>query len=182
MAAPNPLILLAVPQMADPNFARRVVLVVEFDPREGSMGLITNNPTSLTLGTFARSQNLECHPDLEKIPVFTGGPVSPDRGWILHTDAEIREKRELMPGLFLSGTVDSLKTLLEKGSKPIQLYLGYAGWTGGQLELEMAAGSWVSVPATNDNIFQLDPTTAWNAIFRQMGVDPMKVISVSGVH
>jgi putative transcriptional regulator len=134
------------------------------------------------LGTFARSQNLECHPRLEKIPVFTGGPVSPDRGWILHTDPEISEKKLLMQGLFLSGTVDSLKKLLEKGSQPLRLYLGYAGWMPGQLELEMVSGSWISAPVTLPNIFQLESTQAWDALFRQLGVDPMRVVSVSGVH
>lgn len=177
----NPMFLVAVPQLGDPNFARSVVLILHHG-EQGALGLVINNTTELDLGTFARSQELPCHGELEDVPVFRGGPVEPHRGWILHSRTDVEERREILPGLFVSGTADSLRQILERGQGPVRLLLGYAGWAPGQLEAEMAEGAWLAMEANVRHVLETDPATAWRAVLDDMGVDPARLAQGSGVH
>jgi putative transcriptional regulator len=177
----SPLFLVSMPQLGDPNFFRSVVLILQHDA-EGAFGLIINHPADLNLGDFARSQKILCHSDLAKTPVLKGGPVEPERGWILHQDASVAERQEVIPGLFLSHTSDTLKQMLQGGSRPFRLILGYAGWGAGQLEKEMQEGSWLTVEASPRHVLQTDTPLVWGSVLQELGVDPLKLIPVSGVH
>lgn len=150
--------------------------------KEGAMGLVVNIPTEHTLGGFAKEQEISCHQDLQKASIFQGGPVEPQRGWILHGHHGLEEKREIMPGIYLSGTMDSLKQLLEAGDPPVKFLLGYAGWEAGQLEEEMKQGSWLDAQAKAPYIFETNPQELWGRILRDMGIDPATLISAGGVH
>src|SRR5215207_368400 len=103
--------LLAMPQLGDPNFHRAVVLMLEHSDA-GSMGIVINRGTQLSLGDLAEQQGLQCTRERAKEPVFLGGPVEPQRGFVLHDDAEVAEKHTLLPGLYLSVTLDALTPLL----------------------------------------------------------------------
>jgi putative transcriptional regulator len=177
----SPIFLVSMPQLGDPNFFRSVVLILQHDT-EGAFGLIVNHSTDTNLGSFARNQKMLCHADLAKMPVLKGGPVQPERGWILHQDATIAERQEVIPGLFLSHTSDSLKQMLQSGSRPIRLILGYAGWGAGQLEQEMQQGSWLTVKANSRHVLETETSLVWGSVLKELGVDPLKLISVSGVH
>ncbi|MFO1519128.1 MAG: YqgE/AlgH family protein [bacterium] len=177
----RPLFLIAMPQLLDPNFSRSVVLILDHD-REGAMGLVVNHPLAMNLGDFALQEKMLCHGALQKTSVFKGGPVETDRGWVLHTDDSVEERKEIMPGLYLSTSSDSLKKLLENGSQPLRLILGYAGWAAGQLESEMKLGSWLTFQANPKDVLETDPSRTWTTVLRSMGVDPMQLISVRGVH
>lgn len=170
-----------MPQLNDPNFARSVVLMLHHDA-DGAMGLVVNNPSDLDLGTFSRSQNMTCHASLESLPVFRGGPVEPERGWILHSNTSVTERKEIVPGVFLSGSPDTLKNLLAGGLLPFRLILGYAGWDAGQLEGEMAAGAWLTAKADPKHILQTDPGGAWVGVLKDMGVDPSTLAVAPGIH
>jgi len=124
--------LIAVPQLNDSNFFHSIVLMLEHE-EAGALGLIINDETDLTLSTFAANHELACHETLANVPVFRGGPMEPQGGWILHTETSIAEKNEIVPGLFLSGSEDSLRDLLSNGNPQVRLFLGYAGWGGEQL-------------------------------------------------
>lgn len=181
MASSTPIFLIAVPQLGDPNFSRSVVLILHHDS-SGALGLVVNSPTEVNLGKFSEDQNLFCRDDLKKVSVFCGGPVEPERGWILHNDDGVEERREILPGLFLSGSSETLRTLLKNGGKPFRLILGYAGWAAGQLEREMTEGAWITVPAKARHVLETEPSETWNAVLREMGVDPASIAVGHGVH
>ncbi len=180
-SATTPFFLIAMPQLADPNFSRSVILIMQHT-FEGAIGLVVNRPSHLNLGTFARSKNFLCHASLENVPVFQGGPVEMENGWILHTDETVEEKKEIAPGVYLSGTIKTLESLLEAGHKDLKLTLGYAGWSAGQLEVEMAQGSWVTANPDKRYILECNTTDTWNNVLKDMGVDPLNLTHGSGVH
>lgn len=177
----RPMLLIAVPQMGDPNFAKSVVLILQHD-RKGAFGLVVNNPTNMTLGQFAESQEMECHDQIREMTVFRGGPVEPEGGWILHTDETVEERKEILPGLYMSGSSETLKALLESGRKPMRLILGYAGWGAGQLEQEMVEGAWITAAADPKYVFETEPSRTWNVILTDMGVDPNRLMVGRGLH
>ena len=181
MAAFQPMFLIAIPQLGDPNFARSVVLMLHHGG-DGALGLVINHPLTLTLGSFASEHNLACHSAVKEIPVFRGGPVEPARGWILHSNGGLGEKQEVLPGLAVSGSVDSLSHLLADGRHRLRLLLGYAGWGPGQLEREMEQGSWITVEADPRHVLETPPAECWSAVLREMGVDPTRLAIGTGIH
>src|SRR5579885_3291457 len=95
MSSFQPMFLIAVPQMGDPNFSKSVVLMLHHDT-DGAVGLVVNAPTPITYAQFAESQDFECHDGLKANLVFRGGPVQPERGWILHRDDAVVEKKPVL--------------------------------------------------------------------------------------
>ncbi|XXF81547.1 YqgE/AlgH family protein [Myxococcaceae bacterium GXIMD 01537] len=176
-----PGLLLAMPQLGDPNFHRSVILMIEHG-ETGSMGLIVSRTAPLTLGELAQGQGMKIAPERRLEPVFIGGPVEPHRGFILHEDASIQEKHLVVPGLFLSVTVDALGTLLESPGPRIRFCLGYAGWGPKQLEGEMAGGSWLFSEAASEAVFGTEPDKLWDATVRGMGVDPARLVVGRGLN
>lgn len=183
MAAKNssqPMFLIAIPQLGDPNFVRSVVLVIHHGP-DGALGLVVNHPIELTLGTFASEQSMPCHSRVKEQHVLRGGPVEPTRGWILHSDESVNERQDVLPGLSVSGSMETLTNLLANGSD-MRLLLGYAGWGAGQLEQEMQQGSWLTVEADAKHVLRTPPGECWNAVLREMGVDPTRLAIGTGIH
>ncbi|MFP2909371.1 YqgE/AlgH family protein [Pyxidicoccus sp. 3LFB2] len=176
-----PGLLLAMPQLGDPNFYRSVILMIEHG-ETGSMGLVVNRGAPLTLGELARGQNLGISKAREEQPVFVGGPVEPQRGFVLHDATELPEKHPVMPGLFLSVTLDALGPLLENPTPRLRFCLGYAGWGPKQLESEIAAGSWLFAEATAEAVLGLEPSKLWETTLRGMGVDPAMLVMGRGMN
>lgn len=172
--------LIAIPQMGDPNFSRSVVLMLHHGA-DGALGLVVNHPLELTLGQFAKEHDMPCHSRVKNVPVFRGGPVEPTRGWILHEDGEIAERQDVLPGLAVSGSIESLKSLIAEGTS-MRLLLGYAGWGAGQLERELEQGSWLTVEADPKHVLLTPPADCWNAVLREMGVDPARLAIGTGIH
>ncbi len=170
-----------MPQLGDPNFYRSVILMIEHG-ETGSMGLVVNRGAPLTLGELARGQNLGISKEREGQPVFVGGPVEPQRGFVLHDATELLEKHPVMPGLFLSVTLDALGPLLENPSPRLRFCLGYAGWGPKQLESEIAAGSWLFAEATAEAVLGLEPGKLWETTLRGMGVDPAMLVMGRGMN
>lgn len=173
--------LLAMPQLGDPNFHRAVILMIEHG-QEGSMGLVVNRAAPLTLGELARTQGLPVAAERAQEAVFVGGPVEPQRGFVLHDDAAIAERHALLPGLFLSVTVDALGPLLENPVPRIRFCLGLAGWGPGQLESEIKAGSWLFADARAEAVLEGDPAHLWEQTLRDMGVDPAMLVMGGGLN
>jgi putative transcriptional regulator len=181
MASSSPIILIAVPQLGDPNFFHGVVLLLQHDA-EGAFGLVLNRPTGLSLGEFANNQSLTCHEALEALPVFQGGPVELERGWILHRDPSLSESQALLPGLFLSGGIETLRKLLLVGQSSFRFFLGYAGWGAGQLEEELKEGAWITVNADSRYALETPPDQTWDRVLRDLGVDPASLMLGRGLH
>lgn len=170
-----------MPQMLDPNFSKTVVLMLEHND-EGAMGLIINRTAELTFADLGRSQKLEIAPVREDDAILVGGPVEPYRGFVLHDRESIGERAPLLPGLFLSVTTDALEPLLRDGATRLRFCLGYAGWGPGQLEKEIAQGSWLFTEAQSDRVLAADPETLWSDVIKSMGVDPAMLVTTGGIN
>ncbi len=177
----NPMFLIAVPQLGDPNFFHRVIFILHHDS-QGAIGLVVNNPLDLNLGDFAKGQKLACHPDLANLKAYCGGPVNPELGWLLHHDNSIEERQEILPGLFVSRSRQTLEKLLASGKNNFRLMLGYAGWGEGQVTKELKEGAWITATVNPKYIFETPPAETWNTILRDMGVDPTRLALGGGFH
>ena len=173
--------LIAMPQLGDPNFHRTVVLMIEHN-EEGSMGLVINRASPLTLSQLGKGQKLKVAQALSGQSVFVGGPVEPYRGFVLHDAKDVEEKLELMPGLYLSMTSDALMGLLQMPTVRLRFCLGYAGWGPKQIERELAQGAWLFTEASAQTALDGDPKEIWGDTLKSMGVDPAMLMTGGGIH
>lgn len=166
--------LIAMPSMQDPNFTGTVVYICEHSST-GALGLVINRPTDLTLGTlFERLEIPLDHPPHGIDPVFFGGPVHPERGFVLHNNgAPYSATNKVNEELALTTSRDVLQALAQ-GDGPDRVFvtLGYAGWDAGQLESELAGSSWIHVPAEPNVIFDVPPQERFGAALNLLGIDP----------
>lgn len=169
-----------MPQLGDPNFRRAVVLVLEHE-EGGAMGIVVNHPSSLTLEEVAEGQKLVLHPERKRSLAFVGGPVEPERGFLLHQRADLPEAMLVCEGLYVSGSVQSLKLLFEDPKERFRLCLGYSGWGPGQLDRELVEGSWLTAPIDVEEVLGVPPHDAWAAALRKMGIEPSMLIMGGGI-
>lgn len=166
--------LIAMPSMTESGFAGTVIYVCEHTSR-GALGLVINRPTDLTLETlFERIDlKLEIAP-IKDSPVFFGGPVQTDRGFVLHAPTGAYSSSMQVGGLTLTTSRDVLQAVAEgDGPERMLVTLGYAGWDAGQLEAEMAENAWLTVSADASVIFDVPPAERYPAALRLLGVDPV---------
>jgi putative transcriptional regulator len=175
-----PTLLLSMPQLVDPNFLKSVVLLCEHGP-DGAFGLVLNRPTETPA---ADAVQLSPPPAVNSgIPLWVGGPVEPQRGWILlgHEPTEA-EAVELVEGLFLTASPAVLRRLIETGEPRARILTGYAGWAPGQLDEELAASAWLTAEVSLDLIFDVPATVMWETAIRRLGADPALLQMGQGVH
>ena len=177
-------LLIAMPQMMDPRFARSVVYVCAHSEDEGAMGLVVNKLlSSLTMDELFTHLKLEPGNLGAARPVHFGGPVEPGRGFVLHT-ADYREDATLVvgDGFAVTATLDILRKI-GKGEGPEHslLALGYAGWAPGQLDAEMQANGWLSVTADSGLIFDSDFDAKWQRALGKLGID-LTMLSTDAGH
>jgi putative transcriptional regulator len=174
-----PGLLVAMPQMGDPNFERSVILMVEHGPG-GAMGIVCNRPGPLTVGQVARAHGFPCKNG--EGPVMVGGPVDRERGFLIHRLAEVDEAMELADGVRLSVSRDSVEPILAGDGGDYRFCLGYAGWGAGQLEEEVVQGAWLTAPLTARRVFDTALDHIWDAVIRDLGVDPAFLVPGQGLH
>ena len=177
----RPTLLLSMPQMQDPNFARTVVLLCDF-LAEGAFGLVLNRPTDLPASEMVRLE-----PPVMRgngLPLFIGGPVQPERGWILVGDPpDEPDFRTVIDGLYLSTSPQLLRRVLEARPEPrARVVAGYAGWGPGQLDEELAQSAWLMADVQLDLVFDVDATVMWETAIRRLGADPSLLQTSPGVH
>jgi putative transcriptional regulator len=176
-----PALLLSMPQLADPNFNRTVVLLCRHND-EGAFGLVVNRPV-MTSGPVmvqvrtdaaTERQTLETS---EELQVWVGGPVEPQRSWILVGHDEDAAEQEhgvsIVEGLYLSTSPELLRRML--GPTPparTRLIIGYSGWKSGQLEAELRASAWLTSEVDRELIFGTPPDRMWETALRRLGADP----------
>ena len=173
-------LLIAMPGMLDDQFAGTVVYICEHNS-QGAMGLVVNRPTNLGLkDLFDRIElKLEIAP-LEKQPVYLGGPVQTERGFVLHPQADdIRYSSSLtIPGGLAMTTSKDVLEAVSNGQGPQQflMTLGYAGWSAGQLEDEISRNGWLNVSTNIDDlkniIFETPFDRRYQKVMSIIGVDP----------
>lgn len=188
-----PCFLLSMPQLADPNFAKSVILLCEHSA-EGAFGLVVNRLSELTA-----AEAVQLSPELEapnQLPLLIGGPVEPQRGWILTSrapdvpDIEGAKRtdgvltKEIGAGLHLSASPLLLRRVLQAHPTPRRTVVlaGYAGWGPGQLDAELAESAWLIAPVELDLIFEIPSAVCWDMAMKRLGVDPSQLRASSGVH
>jgi putative transcriptional regulator len=174
--------LIAMPGLQDPNFSQTVTYVCEHTD-EGTMGIVVNRPLDLTLGDVFKQMSIPGGTEETKQrPVFSGGPVAPERGFVLHTPHKPwHSTLRITDGISITTSRDILEAMAEgQGPAATLVALGYAGWAGGQLEAEIVQNSWLSGPADPDILFDLAPAERWKAAAAAMGIDIGLLASEAG--
>jgi putative transcriptional regulator len=173
-------LLLSMPQMQDPNFARTVVLLCDYNS-DGAFGLVLNRPTDV-----AACEMVRLDPPVvggNDMPLWIGGPVEPQRGWILLGDEPSTEFKLIRDGLYLSTSPALLREVLETRPAPrARVLAGYAGWGPGQLDEELAQSAWLMADVDLDIIFDLSADVMWETALRRLGADPSSLTMSHGVH
>lgn len=165
--------LIAMPNLADPNFFHTVTFLCEHNAA-GAMGLVINRPTELTLTDLAEQIGVEItEPEVAHTPIYQGGPVQTERGFVLHTPfGEWDNSLEVTPGVTLTLSQDILEAIgAGVGPEKYLIALGYAGWGEGQLEDELAQNAWLNGPADPAIVFDTPAESRWTAAAAHLGVD-----------
>ena len=176
-----PSFLIAAPQLRDPNFRRSVILLLEMNEK-GAMGLVLSNASEIDTGTFFRSMQLDCMGNPQD-SIYVGGPVQTDRAFILHSPAEAGpETEEVLAGVQISYSIESLRRLSHTRPQRMRIYLGYSGWAPDQLADEIGEGAWLVHEASSRLIFGHPSVDPWHEAFREMGIEPGQLIHSNVVH
>ena len=166
-------LLISMPQMRDDRFTRSVVYICAHTS-DGAMGLIINKIVeSVSFPELLDQLNIDTSATNKEIRVHFGGPVETGRGFVLHSADYVQDATLVIDySVALTATVDILKSIAEgDGPDKSILALGYAGWAPGQLDQEIQANGWLSVPADNDLVFGDDPDTKWEKAMGKIGID-----------
>ena len=180
--------LIAMPGMVDPNFAGSVIYLFEHTER-GAMGLVINRPTELDMGAlFEKIEvKLEAEPVSEQ-PVYFGGPVQIERGFVLHeptTEVTYSSSLAVPGGLTMTTSKDVLEAVATgSGPSKFLMTLGYAGWSAGQLEEEITLNGWINVPLTQKQmveiIFDTPSSQRYERTMSLLGFDPSHLSGEAG--
>ncbi len=165
--------LLAMPTLNNTNFARTVTFICEHN-QDGAMGIIINRPLDITLNeVLQHMKTISCTEEMGAMPVFLGGPVQQDRGFILHRPIGEWETTLTISDEFGITTSCDILEAISHGQGPTQILiaLGYAGWGPNQLEQELADNAWLSTPANSQIVFDTPYKQRWEAAAALAGVD-----------
>lgn len=162
-----------MPQMLDPNFAGSLTYICEHN-EEGAMGIIINKPIKIDLNDILAQLGM---PSIDQsYPIFWGGPVQEDRGFIIHTSVNEPEQKwessmEIVKGIRLTTSKDIIKAIAEnQGPEKFIVALGYAGWGSGQLEKELAENTWLCSPSNEQLLFDIDVAKKRKAAINSLGI------------
>lgn len=174
--------LVAMPNMLDPSFAGSVVYLCEHSSK-GAMGLVVNRPTDLSIRTLLQKIDLDVDNDLpEHFPVMFGGPVAGERGFVLHTGNRVWNSSLVVNSEIRLTTSKDILEAVANGDAPDNwlITLGYAGWSEGQLEEELAQNAWLTVPANLDILFRLPLEERFASAYGLLGIDPSLLSGAAG--
>lgn len=179
--------LIAMPALTDPYFSKSVTFICTHN-QDGAMGVVINHPTDITYDTLFEKINVELFNNMvADHSVLCGGPVQPERGFVLHMpDGEWDSTITIAETTALTTSKDILEAVaIGAGPEKMLLTLGYAGWTPGQLEQEIAQNAWLSVKAKDVEslhkiLYDTDNDEKLNATMALLGVDPAMLSDVAG--
>jgi len=165
--------LIAMPNMVDPNFARSLTYICEHN-EQGALGLVVNRPIDMTLGGLLDQVEIALDDRRwAELPVYFGGPVQVDRGFVLHRPAgSWQYTLTVNAEIGLTTSKDILEAVAQgKGPDQLLVSLGYAGWAAGQLEQELGQNAWLTVAADADVVFNVPPERRFQAAMDLLGID-----------
>ncbi len=174
--------LLATPSIQDPLFASSLVFMCEHS-KEGSMGVVVNHLSDQTLENIFNQLDIECeHQDILDIPVFIGGPVKLQQGFVLHSAPTQWEKTiNIGEGIYLTSSRDILEAIAHNtGPQKFIVLLGFSGWSAGQLEQELQDNAWLTARSNPDITFSADIDHKWQMAFDTLGFDLDSLSPISG--
>lgn len=166
-------LLIAMPQLEDKYFSNTVTYICEHTA-QGAMGLVINHKTDFTLGLILEQLNISpTSPLINDIPLFRGGPVQPDRGFILHSsEASYESSMKVSDEVKVTTSKDVLEAIANNtGPQKYLIALGYAGWGPGQLEKEMSENIWLSGPSSHSILFDMPVENRSQAAAQLLGVN-----------
>lgn len=165
-------ILIAMPGMVDGSFAGSVTLLCQHND-QGAIGITINRLSAFSLGEILSQLHIECEDEaIRTLPVVEGGPVAPDRGFVLHTPLDgFESSLAVSDEIMVTTSRDILAAIAGgKGPEKYLVALGYAGWGGGQLEGEMRQNAWLSVEADSNIVFDLPLPSRFDEALGRLGI------------
>ena len=166
-------LLIAMPQLNDPNFSQTVALICEHTDK-GALGIVLNKPLPMTLSEVLSQMKLEpTNEQIGEMPVLRGGPVHTDRGFVLHRPGGQWDHTHKVSDAIQVTTSRDVLAAMARGEGPSDAFiaLGYAGWESGQLERELKENAWASMPVDARVVFELPFEERWAGAWRLMGID-----------
>jgi len=177
--------LIAMPALTDPYFKKSVVYICEHDD-QGAMGFIINFPVKLTLHELIKNvEKMKQTSGSEAsllAPVFLGGPLELERGFILHSPTQENvQSTQLNDALMMSNSKTVLASLAtDDAPDNYFVALGYSSWDSGQLEEEMNKNHWLTIDCKNDIIFNISPEKRWEESLQVLGISPNQLTTMTG--
>ncbi|MBZ4203226.1 MAG: YqgE/AlgH family protein [Methylovulum sp.] len=174
--------IVAMPALADPVFSHTVTFLCQHT-KDGALGIMINRPVDMTLGEIFTQMNIPIKSLIAaESPVFSGGPVHQERGFVLHSPSKRwQATMSVSDDIYLTTSRDILEAIaVGEGPEHYLVALGYAGWGEGQLEKEMVANSWLTTPLGIEVIFETPIDQRWSAAAEQIGIDINKLTTPAG--
>ena len=175
--------LIAMPTLDDPYFSRSLTYICEHND-EGAMGLVLNQPSTMNLKQLLEQtdKTLTVSDDKAEQIILAGGPVSQERGFVLHTEQPgWGSSLTLAPGIMVTTSRDILTAIgSNQGPDEALIALGYAGWTAGQLEQEMQENAWLTIEADEEILFNTPIHKKWQAAVNKLGFDVWQLAPGAG--
>jgi putative transcriptional regulator len=175
--------LVAMPALDDEYFGRSVTYILEHND-EGAMGIVINHPSAMTFRELIKQSDNKATVNEDKRDkiVVCGGPVHPDRGFVIHSTQEgWSSSAKVTPTVMVTTSKDILSVLgNELGPERSLVALGYAGWEAGQLEQEIQANAWLTIEADEEILFNTPIHKKWQASVNKLGVDVWQLTQQSG--
>ncbi len=186
MTTPNYLnnqFLIAMPNLADPSFSHTVTYLCQHN-EEGALGIIINRSAGLNLGGIFDQMKIKANSKaINNIPVFAGGPVQQERGFVIHNATKTSWDSTIATSdtTNLTSSRDILEAIAAgKGPEHFLIALGYAGWASGQLEKEINENAWLNTPCGEAILYELPINQRWNAAANQLGIDINQLTAPAG--
>ncbi len=185
MPDPTPLtnqLLIAMPSLRDPNFARGVTFLCQHG-EDGAMGLMINRLSEYRLGDVLAQMDMRSEiPEVVDAPVLIGGPVQPERGFVLHTpNGDWESSFRISDHVSVTTSRDILAAIAAgQGPRHAVVALGYSGWSPGQLEQELVENHWLTAPASEQVLFETPLDQRWEAAAHLVGVNLFQMASYAG--
>ncbi|HEX7914476.1 YqgE/AlgH family protein [Rudaea sp.] len=174
--------LIAMPNMRDPSFVRSVALICQHS-NDGAMGVVINRLSEYRLGDVLAQMGLKSQlAEVEDAPVLIGGPVQPERGFVLHSaDGVWESSYRISESLSVTTSRDVLVAIAEgRGPKRSIVALGYAGWSAGQMEEEIRQNAWLTAEPDQRILFDVALERRWEAAAKLIGVNVANLSSQAG--
>ncbi|MGZ8152612.1 MAG: YqgE/AlgH family protein [Methylovulum sp.] len=174
--------IIAMPNLADPIFFHTVTYLCQHN-KEGALGIVINRPTGMKLGEIFKQMDISVTSlAATETPVFAGGPVQQDRGFVLHTHCgNWNATMAVSDSISLTTSRDVLEAIaIGQGPEQYLVALGYAGWGEGQLEKEILENAWLNTPYGKQVLFDTPINLRWSAAADQIGIDINKLTAPAG--